>query len=60
MLESVEPVGNEIFLNVRYAGAERVCRVPPQPLPEPGRPLQLRYLPAKLKYFDADSGTRIR
>ena len=59
VLESVEPVGNEIFLSVRYAGGERVCRVPPQPLPEPGQPLRLRYLPAKLKYFDADSGVRL-
>jgi multiple sugar transport system ATP-binding protein len=59
LLESVEPVGNEIFLAVRYAGAEFVCRVPPQPLPEPGRPLRLRYLPAKLKYFDASTGVRL-
>ncbi len=26
-IESVEPVGNEIFLSVHYAGADRVCRV---------------------------------
>jgi multiple sugar transport system ATP-binding protein len=58
-VESVEPVGNEIYLAVRFAGAERVCRVPPQPLPEPGRPVRLRYQPQKLKYFDAATGTRI-
>ncbi|MBS0388063.1 MAG: sn-glycerol-3-phosphate ABC transporter ATP-binding protein UgpC [Proteobacteria bacterium] len=59
VLESVEPVGNEIFLHVRYAGAERICRVPPQALPEPGQALRLRYTPAKLKYFDASSGARL-
>ena len=59
LLESVEPVGNEMFLHVRFAGADRICRVPPQPLPEPGQPLRLRYRPAKLKYFDAATGARL-
>ncbi len=58
-VESVEPVGNEIFLAVRFAGEERVCRVPPQLLPEPGRSVRLRYQPGKLKFFDAAAGTRL-
>ncbi len=58
-VESVEPVGNEIFLTVQFAAEERVCRVPPQPLPEPGRAVRLRYQPQKLKYFDAATGTRL-
>jgi len=59
VLESIEPVGNEIFLGVRFNGGECVCRIAPQALPEPGQPLRLRYAPAKLKYFDADSGARL-
>ena len=59
VLESVEPVGNEIFLGVRYNGGECVCRVPPQSLPELGQPLRLHYRSAKLKYFDANSGARL-
>jgi len=58
-VESIEPVGNEIFLTVRYGGAERVCRVPPQALPEPGRALHLRYAASRLRYFDAQSGLRL-
>ncbi|MGH8253200.1 MAG: TOBE domain-containing protein, partial [Steroidobacteraceae bacterium] len=58
-LESVEPVGNEIFLRVRFNGGEYVCRVPPQPMPEPGQTLRLRYQPTRLKYFDANSGARL-
>ncbi len=59
VLEGIEPVGNEIFLNVQFAGRERVCRVPPQRLPEPGRPVRLRYLPERLRFFDAVSGARL-
>jgi len=59
LLESIEPVGNEIFLHVQHAGADRICRVPPQALPEPGQSLRLRFQPSKLKYFDAISGTRV-
>jgi multiple sugar transport system ATP-binding protein len=59
VLESVEPVGNEIFLGVRYDGGECVCRVPPQPLMAAGQPVRLRYPPGKLKYFDAGSGARL-
>ena len=59
VLESVEPVGNEIFLGVRYDGGECVCRAPPQPLLAAGQPVRLRYRPEKLKYFDAGSGARL-
>ena len=58
-VESIEPVGNEIFLTVKFAGAERVCRVPPQSLPGPGQELRLRYAPARLRYFDAATGARL-
>ncbi len=59
VLESIEPVGNEIFLGVRFNGGEYVCRVPPQLLPERGRTVNLRYVAEKLRYFDAATGARL-
>ena len=56
----IEPVGNEIFLTVDIAGEERVCRVPPQEVPEVGATVRLRYDPDRLCYFDARSGARLR
>jgi multiple sugar transport system ATP-binding protein len=58
-LEYVEPVGNEIFLNLRFGGCDLVSRVPPMPLPEPGRMIHLGYQTAALHCFDAQSGLRI-
>jgi multiple sugar transport system ATP-binding protein len=59
IIESIEPVGNEIFLTVQAAGHTVICRVPPQPLPEPGRALRLHFAAARLRYFDARSGARL-
>jgi multiple sugar transport system ATP-binding protein len=54
-VDVVEPLGNEIFLYA-HAGAVRVtARVPPQPLPEPGRPITLAVDVARLHFFDADT-----
>jgi len=58
-VESVEPVGNEVFLTVNFAGEERVCRVPPEELPEPGQRVQLHYASERLRYFDAQTGLRL-
>jgi multiple sugar transport system ATP-binding protein len=58
-LEDVEPVGNEIFLNLRFAGCDLVSRVPPMPLPEPGGTIRLAFQPTALHCFDAKSGLRI-
>jgi multiple sugar transport system ATP-binding protein len=58
-LEYVEPVGNEIFLNLRFGARDLVARVAPMALPEPGRDIRLRFAPAKLHCFDAQSGARI-
>jgi multiple sugar transport system ATP-binding protein len=58
-LEVVEPVGNEIFLNLRMAGRELVARVAPQPLPERGATMALAFDPAQLHFFDAATGRRI-
>ncbi|HET7358576.1 MAG TPA: sn-glycerol-3-phosphate ABC transporter ATP-binding protein UgpC [Rhodanobacteraceae bacterium] len=58
-LEVVEPVGNEVFLNLRLAGHELVARVAPQPLPERGSNMALAFDPAALHFFDAATGLRI-
>jgi multiple sugar transport system ATP-binding protein len=58
-LEYVEPVGNEIFLNLRLGNRDVVARVPPMPLPEAGTDMRLRFRPDKLHCFDARTGVRI-
>ena len=58
-LEYVEPVGNEIFLNLRLGGCDLVSRIPPMPLAEPGNTIRLAFQPAALHCFDARSGLRI-
>jgi multiple sugar transport system ATP-binding protein len=58
-LEVIEPVGNEIFLNLRHGGQALVSRVPPRPLPEPGGELALGFVTERLHLFDAADGRRI-
>jgi multiple sugar transport system ATP-binding protein len=59
VLESIEPVGNEIFLTTQAAGHTLTSRVAPQSLPEPGQPLRLYYAADRLRYFSAQSGARL-
>jgi multiple sugar transport system ATP-binding protein len=58
-LEVVEPVGNEIFLNLRHGDQNLVARVTPRPLPEPGSMIALGLNSARLHLFDAASGLRL-
>jgi multiple sugar transport system ATP-binding protein len=58
-LEVIEPVGNEIFLNLRSGDTELFVRTPPQALPERGSVVALGYAPAALHFFDAQTQTRI-
>ncbi len=58
-LEVLEPVGNEIFLNLRYGAQALVSRVSPRALPEPGSAVPLGVATQRLHLFDAASGTRI-
>jgi len=58
-LDVVEPVGNEVFLNLSCGGAEIVARTPPGNLPEPGSQLSLAYAPMALHFFDAKTEQRI-
>ncbi len=58
-LEYAEPVGNEVFLNLRFGASELVARVAPMPLPPDGTELTMSYAPERLHFFDARSGERI-
>ncbi|HEY5613150.1 MAG TPA: sn-glycerol-3-phosphate ABC transporter ATP-binding protein UgpC [Lysobacter sp.] len=58
-IEVLEPVGNEIFVNLRHGPQALVARCPPQPLPDVGSPLPLRLAPGSLHFFDVDSGQRL-
>ena len=58
-LEVLEPVGNEVFLNLDCHGTPLVARTPPVALPEPGHVLQFAYAPAALHFFNAQTGQRI-
>ncbi len=58
-LEVLEPVGNEVFLNLRFGTQALVSRVAPQALPEPGDGVPLGLAAAHLHLFDAGSGERV-
>ncbi|MBB5359590.1 multiple sugar transport system ATP-binding protein [Rhodanobacter sp. ANJX3] len=58
-LEVLEPVGNEIFLNLRYGSQALVSRVSPRALPEAGSTVPLGLAAERLHLFDPASGLRI-
>lgn len=59
VVEAVEPVGNEAFLNLGCGDCELVIRLPPRGLPEPGEQVSLDYAPERMHFFDPDSERRI-
>ncbi len=60
-LEVMEPIGNEVFLNLRFGDVPLVARVPPQAMPSaPGAALDLAFDTSRLHVFDADTGLRIK
>ena len=58
-LDVIEPVGNEVFLNLTFNNAGLVVRTPPGTLPECGSTLTLGYAPSALHFFDAGTEQRI-
>ena len=58
-LEVVEPVGNEMFLNVRFAEQHLVSRTASRDMPEHGSILHFGYHADRLHFFDGQSGERI-
>ena len=58
-IEGLEPVGNEIFVNLRYGQQALIMRVAPRQLPSVGQEISVEVTPAALHFFDAGSGGRI-
>lgn len=58
-VEVIEPVGNEIFLNLRHCDQALVSRVAPCQIPGQGSLLPLCMNTGRLHFFDTASGMRI-
>ena len=58
-IEVLEPVGNEIFLNLRHGTQTLVSRVSPRQLPEPGSLVPLGLASERLHLFDPATGARV-
>ncbi|MET0254611.1 MAG: sn-glycerol-3-phosphate ABC transporter ATP-binding protein UgpC [Luteibacter sp.] len=58
-VDVVEPVGNEVFLNMRHGGEELVSRVPPHSTVQPGSDIELGFQAERLHFFDPESTARI-
>ncbi|WP_024890726.1 ABC transporter ATP-binding protein [Luteimonas huabeiensis] len=58
-VEVVEPVGNEVFVNLRHGAHPLIARLPPGELPQPGAALPLRLDAAHLHVFDPETGRRL-
>ena len=57
---NMEPVGNEVFLNMDCHGTQLVARTPAgNTLPECGSTVDLAFALSALHFFDAQSGQRI-
>ena len=58
-IEGLEPVGNEIFVNLALGEQMLVMRVPPQALPAVGESLKVALHAAHLHFFDPQSELRL-
>jgi multiple sugar transport system ATP-binding protein len=58
-LEVLEPVGNEVFLNLRHGGQALVSRAPAGLAAAPGETMRFGIAPERLHFFDPREGTRI-
>ena len=58
-VETVEPVGNEVFVNMRLGTTPLVARLPPEHMPLEGSVLRLALRPDRLHFFDPASGERL-
>jgi len=59
-IEGIEPVGNEIFVNLVSGSHALTMRVAPRALPAVGESLQVAVQPQALHFFDAVSGERLQ
>lgn len=58
-IEVIEPVGNEIFVNLSHGAQPLVMRVAPRTLPGLGERLRVAVRGDALHFFDAESGGRL-
>jgi multiple sugar transport system ATP-binding protein len=58
-VEVVEPIGNEVFLNLRFGDQALVSRVAPSQHVTPGSQLSFRIDADRIHFFDPESGARI-
>jgi len=58
-VEVVEPVGNEVFVNLRRGPQVLVARFAPTTLPTVGEQLPIALRSQRLHFFEADSGRRL-
>jgi len=59
LIEVIESVGNEVFLNLRFGAHALVARVAPQALPPLGASLDMAIAGDRLHFFDPDHGRRL-
>ena len=59
-VETVEPVGNEAFLNLDCGGSELIVRLSPRSLPKAADTVHLGHNPEHMHYFDPESGRSLR
>ncbi len=58
-IEGIEPVGNEIFVNMTSGGLPLVMRVAPQALPAVSENIHVAIHAQHLHFFDAQTGERL-
>ena len=58
-VDTVEPVGNEVFVNLRIGALSLVARLPPEQAPVEGGSLGLSLRAADVLFFDPASGERL-
>ena len=58
-IEGIEPVGNEIFVNLSSGQHALTMRVAPQALPAEGEQIRVAIHPQGLHFFSAETGERL-
>ena len=59
VVEVVEPVGSEVFVNLRLGTHALIARLPPDRVPVPGETLSLTIPVGRVHAFDVDTGERL-
>ncbi|WP_202840504.1 ABC transporter ATP-binding protein [Luteimonas saliphila] len=55
-VDVVEPVGSEVYVNLRLGEQALVARLTPGAMPNPGGTLRLRLVPGRVHVFDPENG----